>query len=440
VEPQHEELFASLQRRRRPEDIAALIGDVLSGKLTRPELKVLDKARKGSLRQNFWGYTSMAQDFVRPVGVQRQVSKAQELFTQAGVLTVAQCDDPEYVLEFVQAISSEIGKTVGSNSFKYDRLNRNERSLLGLEHSRRQYNKKFRLLCRLEDKVTTLAHECKKFEMFQVAKRGLAHRVLREEFFKTDNTACFIAYYAARAGLRSEFTIYGQQRAFDEIAKMLLERCERERDKAGWWAIAHVLPTQAVLRNLTEERCGELLGIWFGMLQELAQLLEQTWESSQFDRASMIVARGNDSSTWNTLAGAWNRAREHWFALLRALELDHALNGLCPGKVMRLMAADVAAWHRSAGGKLHPDTVVWTALPLPWDVLTRREACTRSDVEQACRNAGVDAEKSGWVGPRPSLRAVAFRLTPELVHGVSVSNTYLADWLRCAGAFSGKRR
>jgi hypothetical protein len=107
---------------------------------------------------------------------------------------------------------------------------------------------------------------------------------------------------------------------------------------------------------------------------------------------------------------------------------------------MRLMAADVAAWHRSADGKLHPDTVVWATLPPPWDVLTGWEACTRSDVEKACRNAGVDAEKNGWVGPRPSPRAVAFRPTPELVHGVAVSNPYLADWLRRAGAFSGKRR
>lgn len=439
MDPQREELYASLQRRRRPEDIAALVGDVLAGKLTWGEWKILDKARRGALRHSFWGYTSMAQDFFKPVGAQKQVGKARELFAQAGEMTPEQCDDPAQVAAFVEAISKEIHKTAGTSSFKYDRLNREQRALASLEHSKRQYNKRFRLLSRLEEKTLALARECQKAELFQIGKRGLAHRIARQDFFATDNTACFIAYYVARAGLRSEFTIDGQQRAFDEIAQMLLERCEQEAE-TGWWAIAHVLPTQEILDRLTEQQRGELLGVWFVYLQELAQLLEQTWKQSPFNRAAMIVARGNDSTTWNTFAAAWNRAREHWFALLKAMELDSPLEDLCPGKVMRLMAADVACWQESAGGGLHPDTVIWSTLPPPWEVLTGRAKCSRADVERACAGAGVDAEKNGWVGPKPAPGAVAFRATPELVHGVAVSSPYLAEWLRSIGAFSGKSK
>jgi hypothetical protein len=47
---------------------------------------------------------------------------------------------------------------------------------------------------------------------------------------------------------------------------------------------------------------------------------------------------------------------------------------------MMLIAADLAAWHRSTGGGLHPDVGVWARLPLPWDVLAGRERCTRNDV------------------------------------------------------------
>jgi hypothetical protein len=339
---------------------------------------------------------------------------------------------------FTEAISVEIGKTFGASSFKNDRLNREQRRDCGLEHSKRQYNKRFRLLARLERKTLKLAHECRKAELFQVAKRGLAHQVPREDFFATDSTACFVAYYAARAGLRSEFTIDGQQRAFDKIAQMLLKRCEAEQKRAGWWAIAHVWPTQEVLKNLTEAQQGELLGTWFRYLQELAQLLKETWEHNRFDRATMIVRRGDDSGTWNTFAGAWNRAREHWLALLKALEMDGVLADLCPGKAMRLMAADVAAWHRLSGGKPHPDTQVWATLPAPWDVLDGRVKCSREEVERVCERFGVDPEKNGWVGPRPAPEAVAFRPTPELVHGVTVSSPYLAEWLRRRGAFSGK--
>lgn len=137
------------------------------------------------------------------------------------------------------------------------------------------------------------------------------------------------------------------------------------------------------------------------------------------------------------MAGAWNKARDNWINLLYALGLEFVLEEVCPGKVLRLMAADVVAWHRSAGQTLDPNTQVWATLPLPWEVLAGTATCTEDLVTAACRNAGLDPVKSGWVAPR--LHHVAtFRPTPELVHGVSVGSPYLARILRQRGAFSGK--
>jgi hypothetical protein len=116
--------------------------------------------------------------------------------------------------------------------------------------------------------------------------------------------------------------------------------------------------------------------------------------------------------------------------------VSRLLDDLCPGKVLRLMAADVAAWHGASGGGLHPDTRVWAALPAPWDALARKARCTRAMVEAACRNHGVDP--AGWTGPRPPKLPVPFRPTPELVHGVAIGSPGLATLLREAGWFTGK--
>jgi hypothetical protein len=105
---------------------------------------------------------------------------------------------------------------------------------------------------------------------------------------------------------------------------------------------------------------------------------------------------------------------------------------------MRLMAADVAMWHRSAGGKVHTDTDVWAALPLPWRVLSGDETCTREQVEQACERFGIDPLKSGWLARRGRKHVESFEPTPELVHGVVVSSPLMARAMRRAGVFSGK--
>jgi hypothetical protein len=105
---------------------------------------------------------------------------------------------------------------------------------------------------------------------------------------------------------------------------------------------------------------------------------------------------------------------------------------------MRLIAGDVAYWHSLAGTEKEPNTAVWNELPLPWEVLTGRSKCARWMVEDACYRHGLDPEKSGWMAPRPQGEPAKFRPTPELVHGVTVANPYLATFLRRLGYFSGK--
>jgi hypothetical protein len=383
-------------------------------------------------------FTSMMEDFARPVAPERQVRKAVELFSTAYPMTAAECADAERVEAFIRHISPEIRKTFGRSDFKSDRLNRLQRESAALDISRRRYNKLFRHLIRLERKVKTYVREQRKYEFTRIGKSSLAGRISWEEFSRDRNSACFIAYYVSRCNLRSEFTNLGQQRPYDKIADMLFERCKRRRDEANWWAIGHVFPDAFALAQLTDGQKGRLLGTWLSVLYDIASLLKEVWERSNINRETMIVRRGNDSSTWNNTASAWNKARASWIALLQALGMTEELDSMCFGKVLRLMAADVAAWHRLSGGELEPDTKVWSEVPLPWEVLSGEAGCTRELVEAICRKHGVDPVKKGWTAALQK-KVAEFRPTPELVHGVTVINPQLAAAIRRAGWFSGKR-
>ena len=104
---------------------------------------------------------------------------------------------------------------------------------------------------------------------------------------------------------------------------------------------------------------------------------------------------------------------------------------------MRLMAADLVYWHHAVGNTLDPNTSVWNSLPLPWQVFKGEATCYRQKVIRACQKVGLDPESSGWVAPRTH-SVVEFRPTPELVHGVSISNPFLAKILKKHKYFSGK--
>lgn len=430
-------LFDSLNQRKRPEDVADHILRAFGDRLDRRQVKTLQRAAKGALRRRVWAFTSMSEAFAEPVGLSVQISKAQVVFDSAYSLTAEEASDPAKASAFVRHVGAEIRKAWGRSDFMHDRLNRDARKAAGLDISRRRYNRKFRMLARLEDKIATLAREWRKRTFTLIGKSGLASRIAREDFFRSETAACFVAYFTARSNLRSQFTIAGQARPFDEIARMLFERCERDPG-CCWWTIAHVYPTADVLGRLTDDQKGRLMSAWYELLVDIGDLLREVFESAWFDRRTMIVRRGNDSTTWNNTASAWNTARGHWIALLHAMGTESLLDTLCPGKVMRLMAADVAMWHRSAGGGLDPDTAVWAELPMPWAVLSGEARCGRAAVETACRRHGVDPAARGWTAPKRRGRVERFRPTPELVHGVAVSSPRLAAVLKKAGWYSGK--
>jgi hypothetical protein len=431
-------LFDTLQKRVRPEDIAELVAVLLKTGLTAKETKSLQKATSDSLKSWWNNFTSMSQDFRRPVPPIRQVKKSAELFINAGKLSDDDCADVEKVSELVTKISNEIFKNKGENSFTNSRLNNKARKLKGLEISRRRYNKLFRFLANFEKKIETYKLEIRKYEATRIAKSSLATSISYEDFSDSVDAACFVAYFTARSNRRSVFTNKSQDKPFDEVAEMLLSRFKKNPTVKGWRAISFVMPDAEIVRNLSNEDKLELLTRWLNVLNDIADLLKITWGKSKFNRETMIVKRGDDSSTWNSLAGAWNSARQGYISVLYALGMENLLKDVCFGKVMRLMAADVAAWHRLTGGKLEPDTLVWAELPPPWEVFSGEKSCPMQIVEAICKKHEIDPIKKNWTFPKQNRQAVSFQPTPELVHGVIVSNPHLAQVLRKADWFSGK--
>jgi hypothetical protein len=423
------ELHQSLDERWRPEDVAQRIADLL--KLSPAEQRTLGKAVEAG-KSNFW--FTMSKDFQRPVDMSRQLQVAEELFGRPFKFAA---DDVVRINEWVKKTELLIGKQFGRNDFKHDRLPCKERKKAGIDISRRQYNKRFRFAVRLERKARTLQREQFKRSLALASKNRLAARITWNDFSSDINSASFIAYYVARCNLRSLFTNNSQTRPYDEICDALMQRCNSS-ESSNWWAIAHVLPTSDVLYHLDDEQKGVLLAEYFNLMSEVAQFLKELWESSDLSE-DMVVRRGNDSTTWNVSAGAWNKLRDGWFGLMYDLGMLNAVEQMCPGKALRLMAADVVWWHRQSGNDLHQDTTVWKELPRPWDVMSGEVACPKALVDEICLRHGLDPEKSGWSAPQPGRIIDKFTPTPELVHGVVVASPILAAIFRKAGVFSGNK-
>ncbi|WP_045114931.1 hypothetical protein [Microscilla marina] len=430
------QLYKTIFMRKRPEDVAAMVMELIGNELTKAQHITLNKAAKGSLKNRFMQYTSMMQSFAMPSGANRQVNKAAELFRLDQVPEV-DGHDPEAIEGFIKKLSPQINKTFGKNDFMHHRLNRLSRKAIGLDISKRRYNKLFRHLQRMETKLEGLIAAYKKRAFQQVAKHGIVHRLSYDMFAQDKYTACFIAYYTARCNLRSEFTVNGQTRPFDKISQMLLKLSE-DKGTPNYLAMAYVYPVAQTLEKLSDHERGQLLGKWTSLLEELAGMLKKLWHDNQINKETMVVKRGNDSSTWNITAGAWNKARDAWMNMIYAMGAEFVLDTMCFGKVMRLIAGDLAAWHRTAGSGLEPNTQVWQRLPLPWEVFEGEATCNKSTVKRACQRAGLDPELSGWIAPR-TVGVAEFTPTPELVHGVSVANPFLATLLKKQGVFSGKK-
>ena len=288
----------------------------------------------------------------------------------------------------------------------------------------------------MEQKSGVYKREERKYQASRIAKSGLATRISWEDFSSSNHAAAFVAYYTARVQRRSAFTNQKQDRHFDEVSQRLLAEFRQSPCIGGWRAIARIFPDTEVIDNLDDQSKMDLLTEWLVVMQDLADLMMHTWAQSCFDREKMIVHWGDDSSTWNALAGAWNAARAGWLSLATALGLTHD-NAVCFGKAMRLMAADVVAWHDNG---LDPNTFVWSHLPAPWDVFQGKSKCTFALVERVCVSQGLDPVQTGWTVPVSNRQAVPFKPTPDMLHGVTVKHAELIPILRKAGWFSGQKR
>ena len=132
------DLHRSLDERWSPEDVADKMSSLLD--MTTSEKRgVLNKA----VRAKRWkSWSSMSDDFKRPVDMTRQLKVASELFDHPVSFPA---DDLAKIETWIKTVEDSIGKRFGSNDFKHDRLSKQERHRLGIEISRRQYNKRFRL-------------------------------------------------------------------------------------------------------------------------------------------------------------------------------------------------------------------------------------------------------------------------------------------------------
>ncbi len=325
-----------------------------------------------------------------------------------------------------------IAATEGGLDFKADRRNRESRSAAGLTLSRRRYNKLFRLIAFLErEREGNLRHQ-ELTTLLREAKTSLVRHLPRETFARDANTAVFVAYMAARMGLRSEFTIDPQQRAFDDLSEALFGTLEKS-STTEWAAVAYVFPRSDVLSRVGDEGRLRLLGLAGATMERAARVLDRI--PGVDPQKGFVVQRGQDSSSWNAAAGAWNKARDFWLGLSDSLGFD--VSGFLPGKVPRLMASDVVAWSRIAGKGAHPDEAVAQLLPAPWKVLLEGAPCSEEMVREACRQVGVDPDKTGWTAPHARTAVETWKPTPELVYGVAVANPELALLMRRMGWFSG---
>lgn len=300
--------------------------------------------------------------------------------------------------------------------------------------AKRERNRLFKLIRRLDRYVQMkrrqeLISECARF-----GKTGFASSIAHSDFKESPHTAALIAHLTANMGRRSIFTVGKQARAFDELADALF----RSTSDHNWFALAHVFPRADVVEHLSETQKVHLLDMALGMMRQSSDLLAKLAQSSDMQIATMIVRCGDDSTTWNQVAGAWNRARDMWLAMIVALGAESVLEVFMPTKAMRLMAGDVASWHAAVDGEqpLDPDTAAWRDLPKPWECMSDETPCPASKVYEVCATHGIDADAKGWTSPRMRLQIAPWIPNYDTVCGIQMAHPEVAWWLRKVGMFT----
>ena len=435
-----EDLHGTLDKRAMPETVARII---LDGPLLHEfRADLLLALRRVAASRSPWYVSSMSEDFERSSDCTAQLAAVARMFGLDLEHLPVSPADPESLRRLIDDLGSVMGGWRHNSDWKADRLTRTQRQASVSLHpdwsSKRQYNRHIRVLRHLEDKRHRMEAAQRMRRLILTGHSGFAHEIPLERFAADPYAACFIAYFTARKNKRRLFSLAGKENPVDHLAEALLVRLDRPGARTDWEMLARAYPQPEVIARLTAGQQGALMGRWWSVMRDTAAELEQAWPE-RVDKLSMIVRRGMDSSTWNTMAQAYNAARAGWLNCVVASGAGALLEPFCPGKVMRLMAADLAYWHQASGGDVDPDTKVWAFLPMPWDVIGGKARCTRADVEATCREMGTDPEARGWTAPRAKGKVAEFASTPELVHGVEVADPQWAALLRRAGVFSGKR-
>ncbi len=450
-----EQLHRTLDARATPEAVCALIAQVDGTPYLPVQRRLIARAADSRPAR----YSSMSDDFERPVPAEHKVRKLVELLAREGIgpsavpeEAIAQvAGDPWQLLGQLRYVAPFVGWHPGGDYAA--RLNRDQRERVGVGLSKRKYNRLVRHMIRTQDRAKRLQQEILLRQLTLVGRSGLAYSITADEMRADPVAACFVAYWVAQRNRRRAFTTAGRDNPYDGIADLLLLACTARAERTDWWMLARAYPSPVIVARLDDERRGELMGHWFGFMRVAADMLRdlhEAWPTRKtepdgaatmkvVDRATMIVQPGVDSSTWNTVAQAYNAARAGWLNCVGAAGALDLLDAACPGKAMRLMAADLGALHASSGGGVDPDTKVWAALPPPWEILDGTALCGAPEVDAVCRDNGVDPHAKGWTAPRQIGGDVAeWEPTPELVHGIEVADPLWAGLLRRCGAFSGK--
>jgi hypothetical protein len=435
-------LYDTLTRRAMPETVAGIITENL-GKGWRGDWKPdeLVLLRRAAASRPSWFVSSMPEDFETVPGCTANIATALNVhgvYAEPGAIE-EMAHDAAAIAQLVDELGEPIGWRHGQD-WKAQRLTAAQRDADWYPEAlrgHRIYNKRIRVLRNLSDHAGRMAARQAFRRLILIGRSGFAVDIGRDRFTADPKAAAFIAYYTARKNRRRLFTLSAKENPVDDIAAMLLERCERSLS-TDWQMIAMVCPQPVVLRHLDDSQIGELMGAWWTVMADAAGQLETAWPGEDVNRLRMVVRRGMDSSTWNTTAQAYNAARAAWINCTTLVGAQALTGPYLPGKVMRLMAADLAWWHQASGSGVDPDTQVWARLPFPWDVIRGVADCTLADVEAACAEAGIDPVARGWTGPHAPGKHAVFTPTPDLVHGVEVADPSWAALLRRAGVFSGK--
>lgn len=461
-------LHLSLDARLTPEATAALILHAIGDRLLPSQRRLLERAADSPAAL----YSSMSDDFARPEPL---THKVRMLLTLLGTIEqvseerIAELAGDPWQLQGQLAIAGKFNGWEPGASFN-TRRNRQRRG--GMPIGKRAYNRLVRQLTRTHTAAQRMSRLVLLRQLTLLSRIGLAATITVDEMRADPDAAAFVAYWTAVRKRRREFSLAGRDNPFDQIAAILLARCEI-RAGTDWWMIARALPQPRIIARLGEQQRGEMLGLWsshMGVAAGMLKDLHEAWPVRQIpptvgdemwanrpglmpsaaargartvpavNLETMVAGPGVDSSTWNTVAAAYNTARAGWINALAASGALDLLEMTCPGKAMRMMAGDLQAYQLAAtGSAAHPDTWVWSSLPLPWLVLAGEEYCPAALVEQVCATAGIDARQTGWTAPREHAGLVAgWAPTPELVHGITVRDPLWAGLLRKAGAWSGK--